>query len=198
MTLQDEILQFWFGTADDPHRVDDEVSSRWFAGGESFDTEIRERFGDDLERAIRGDYDHWSENPRGRMALILILDQFSRNLFRQSPRAWSQDLLAQKLTLEGIDSGADKALRPIERSFFYLPLEHAEDLQLQEMSVRAFTALAEAAPEGAKYLRDILPYALRHHEIIERFGRFPHRNEVIGRPTTPEEAAFLKEPNSSF
>lgn len=198
MKLQDEILEFWFGPGDDPWEVDEEISSRWFGGGESFDAEIRERFGEDLECAIRGEYDDWPETPRGRLALILIFDQFSRNIFRDSPRAWSQDLLAQKLTLEGMADGVDDELRPIEQCFFYLPLEHAEDLQLQRMSLREFTRLADDAPYGAALGSEVDRYAERHFEIIERFGRFPHRNEVIGRPTTPEEAEFLKQPNSSF
>ncbi len=198
MTNPQEITEFWFGPGDDPYRVDDEISSRWFGGGEEFDEEIRARFADDLERAIRGEYDEWAKTPQGRMALILILDQFSRNLFRGSPRSWSQDLLAQKLTLEGMEKGVDEELRPIERTFFYLPLEHAEDLQLQQMSVDAYSRLAEEAPQDVKFMDVTLDFAVRHLEIIERFGRFPHRNEVIRRPTTPEEARFLEEPNSSF
>ncbi len=198
MSKIEEVMQFWFGPGDDPYNVDDAVSSRWFQGGEAFDEEIRQRFGDDLERAIRGEYDDWATTPRGRMALIVILDQFSRNLFRGSPRSWSQDLQAQRLTLEGMETGADEELRPVERTFFYLPLEHAEDLQLQHMSVDAYRRLAEDAPEDAGFLQVTLDYAERHLEIIERFGRFPHRNEVIRRPTTDEEAAFLEEPNSSF
>lgn len=198
MKLQDEILEFWFGPGDDPWEVDQEISSRWFEGGESFDAEIRQRFGEELERAIRGEYDGWKETPSGRMALILILDQFSRNIFRESPRAWSQDLLAQKLTLEGMARGDDETLRPIERCFYYLPLEHAEDLQLQRMSLREYTRLADDAPYGAEFVSEAVRYAERHFEIIERFGRFPHRNDVIGRPTSSEEAEFLQQPNSSF
>ena len=195
--LQSEILSFWFGPGDDPYRVAPEISKRWFAGGETFDDEIRDRYGDHLERAIRGEYDDWAQSPSGRMALILVLDQFSRNLFRGSPRSWSQDLLAQRLTLQGMELGHDQALRPVERTFFYLPLEHAEDLQLQELSVQAYQRLADDAPDDAGF-DTTLDYAVRHQEIIERFGRFPHRNKIIGRPTTKEEAAFLEEPNSSF
>ena len=198
MTQPDEVIEFWFGPGDAPYHVDDEISSRWFAGGEAFDEEIRERFGDDMRRAMWGEYDEWADSLRGRLALVLILDQFSRNLFRGSPRSWTQDLMAQKLVLEAMDAGYDKSLRPIERTFFYLPLEHAEDLQLQQMSVRAFSQLAEDAPDSAGYFEIALDYAERHLEIIERFGRFPHRNEVIGRPTTTEEAEFLEQPNSSF
>ncbi len=198
MTQPDEIIKFWFGPGDDPYHVDGQVSSRWFAGGKEFDEEIRQRFGADLHRAICGEYDGWAEDPRGRLALVLLLDQFSRNLFRGSPRSWSQDLVAQHLVLEAMDDGVDEELRPIERTFFYLPLEHAEDLQLQQMSVRAFSQLADEVPDSAGNFQVALDYAQRHLEIIERFGRFPHRNDVIGRPTTDEEAEFLKQPNSSF
>lgn len=198
MTEPDEIINFWFGPGDDPYHVDDQISTRWFAGGKEFDEEIRRRFGNDLHRAICGEYDGWAEDPRGRLALVLLLDQFSRNLFRGSPRSWSQDLVAQHLVLEAMDDGVDEELRPVERTFFYLPLEHAEDLQLQQMSVRAFSQLADEAPDSAGYFQVALDYAKRHLEIIERFGRFPHRNDVIGRPTTAEEAEFLTQPNSSF
>lgn len=191
----DDVLTFWFGGLEGP--IDDEQQQKWFTRDAEFDDQIRERFGDVLERAIRGAYDEWAETARGRLALIIVLDQFSRNLFRGSPRSWSQDLLAQKLTLEGLERGHDRELRTAERVFFYMPLEHAEDLHLQELSVEKFEALAEEVDDDGDD-PGWLEYAERHHEIIERFGRFPHRNEVLSRPTTDEEAAFLKEPNSSF
>lgn len=193
MTQPEEVMTFWFGEGDDPWRVDDEIVSRWFGGGEEFDEEIRQRFGDDLQRAILGEYDDWAETTRGRMALILLLDQFSRHLFRGSPRSWTQDLFAQKLTLEGLEAGVDHELRPVERTFFYLPLEHAEDLQLQKLSVKMYARLVEDAPEDAGYVRSTLDYAEGHRRVIEQFGRFPHRNEVIGRPSTAEELAYLEE-----
>ena len=198
MHSSDDVLTFWFGDDYEPARGEPGFRREWFMKDDAFDRRIRDKFADDLERAIRGEYDGWAETPRGRLALILVLDQFSRNLFRGSPRSWSQDLLAQRLTLQGLDLGHDTQLGVIERSFFYLPLEHAEDLHLQELSVEKYTDLAEVDPELAGGDGGFLDYAIRHHEIIERFGRFPHRNEVIARPTTAEEAAFLEQPRSSF
>lgn len=198
MALRDELLEFWFGTGTDPYRVDEHISSRWFEGQPSFDEEIRRTYGDDVERAIRGEYDAWAETAEGRMALILLLDQFPRHLFRGSPRSWTQDLLAQRLTLEGMRVGHDRQLRPLQLFFFYLPLEHAEDVHLQELSVDAYTRLAAGLPDDAELIKTSLDYALRHQRVIERFGRFPHRNAVIGRPNTPEEAEFLAGPDAPF
>jgi uncharacterized protein (DUF924 family) len=197
MTRSDDVLAFWFGSTDG--NVDESQRQKWFRRDEEFDAQIRQRFGEDLERAIRGEFGHWAESARGRLALIVMLDQFSRNLFRGSPRAWSQDLLAQQLALDGIELGHDLELHPVERVFVYLPLEHAEDLHLQEMSVEKFEQLADSADDGDDdYFAGVLDYAVRHHEIIERFGRFPHRNEVLSRPSTAEELEFLEQPNSSF
>ena len=192
-----EVLSFWFGEDYKPG-VDPEFRREWFVKDPEFDSLIAEKFGDDIEPAVRGDYDDWAETPQGRMALILLLDQFPRNLFRGSPRSWTQDYLAQMHTLEGIERGHDEALSVVERSFFYLPLEHSEDLRLQELSVEKYQLLADLDPDLAAGDGGFLDYAVRHHEIIERFGRFPHRNEVIGRPSTDEELAFLEQPNSSF
>ncbi len=197
MDKRQEILDFWFG---DGHQPGTEVEFRreWFVKDPAFDERIRQRFGDDLERAIRGEYDGWADTAAGRLALIILLDQFSRNLFRGSPRSWCQDPLALELCLEGIARGHDRELAVIERGFFYLPLEHAEDLHLQELSVEKFTELADMAPDIAGGDGGLLDYAERHHEIIARFGRFPHRNDVLARPSTDEERAFLEQPNSSF
>lgn len=195
MVQSQDVLDFWFGSDDEPPGP--ERQKRWFIKDEQFDERIRQNFGEALEQAIRGDYDEWAQTARGRLALIILLDQFSRNIFRGSPRAWSQDLLAQKLTLEGLEKGDDEELSAIERGFFYLPLEHAEDHHLQELSVEKFRAIAKQNPKD-EFVAGMLDYALRHHEIIDRFGRFPHRNEVISRPTTAEEATFLDQPNSSF
>jgi uncharacterized protein (DUF924 family) len=188
-----EILRFWFGDDDES-----EFRREWFIKDPEFDALIAQKFGDAIEPAVRGDYDQWAETPRGRLALIVLLDQFPRNLFRGSPRSWTQDLLAQKHTLEGMELGDDEQLSVIERTFFYLPLEHAEDLHLQELSVQKYRQLADLAPDIVGGEGGALDYAVRHHEIIERFGRFPHRNEIIGRPSTPKEVEFLEQPNSSF
>lgn len=186
-----EIWDFWFGDAT-------EFRPEWFKKDPAFDQRIRERFGADLERAIRGEYDHWADTPEGRLALIILLDQFSRNLFRGSPKSWSQDPKALELAQEGIKLGHDRALGMLQRFFFYLPLEHAEDLAVQDEAVAQYRALLRDYPDPDGPAHSGLDYALRHHVIIERFGRFPHRNAVLGRDSSPEELAFLKEPNSSF
>ena len=193
-----DVLDFWFGLDYDPFADAQEFRKEWFVKDADFDSRIEERFGGVLERAVCGDYDDWPQTPRQRLALVVVLDQFSRNIFRGSPRSWTQDLLAQKLTLEGIAEGCDRDLGVVERAFFYLPLEHAEDLQLQKLSVEKFEEIRDIAPDVIGGEGGFYDYAVQHLEIIERFGRFPHRNAVIGRPSTPEEEEFLKQPGSSF
>lgn len=172
---QAEILDFWFR----------ELTPReWFASGKEMDPLMRERFGDLHERASSGDLDGWAETPLGRLALILLLDQFSRNIHRGTPRAFATDAKAQKLALDGIAAGMDEKLALSQRHFFYMPLMHAEDPQLQGKSVECFAALKAAA-------QDILDFAGRHKAEIERFGRFPHRNEALGRTNSAEEEEFI-------
>jgi len=200
MERADEILDFWFGPPDergwdfDPARYD-----LWFGRSEETDHLVIERFGEDARAAAEGKLDHWAETPHGRMALLILLDQFPRHIHRGKPEAWAQDPKAQALVLEGLELGHDQALSPIERSFFYLPLEHAEDRELQARSVALYRVLADAAPERVRdrYL-SFLDYAIRHQVIVDRFGRFPHRNAILGRESTEEEKAFLLEPGSSF
>lgn len=187
----DEVLEYWFG-GEDAHK-------RWFGGGEAVDREIRGRFGPLLEAASRGELEGWTATPRGRLAAIVILDQFSRNLFRDSPRGFVQDPLALRYTLEGIDLGHDRQLAPLERVFHYLPLEHSEDRAIQKLSLEKFGALVEEAPPDLKKsMEDFQRYAVAHARIIEAWGRYPHRNEILGRMSTPEELEFLKTPGSSF
>lgn len=186
-----EIMEFWFGDTT-------EFRQEWFQKNPEFDEKIRQKFGEDLEAAIRGEYDDWAKTPEGRMALIILLDQFSRNLFRGSPRSFGQDDKALELTLEGIELGHDLKVPPIQRTFFYLPLEHSEELEMQNLALKKYGELLEAQGEEDYVAKQSLEYARRHHVIIERFGRFPHRNEVLGRESTPEELHFLTQPNSSF
>ena len=186
-----EIMEFWFGDTTG-------FRSEWFQKNSAFDEKIREKFGEDLERAIAGEYDDWAETAQGRMALIILLDQFSRNLFRGSPKSFAQDKKALNLTLEGLKLGHDREISPVQRTFFYLPLEHSEDLEMQDLAMEKFTELLEEQGEEDEVAKTSLEYARRHHLIIERFGRFPHRNEVLGRKSTPEELHFLTQPNSSF
>src|SRR5262249_33598313 len=172
----------------------------WFGDGSNYDAEIRERFGTLHERAASGELeDEWAASARGRLALILVLDQFSRHVHRGSGSAFAQDAMAQRLAADGIARALDPDLIPAARTFFYLPLEHAEDITLQRHSVESFRHLCDGvAPEWRKEYEGFLDYARRHHDIVARFGRFPHRNAALGRASTPEEAEFLKLPASSF
>ena len=185
------VLDFWFLT---PEHADHGTSRpEWFRKDAVFDDSIRTQFGAMLESALAGGFREWDADLHGALARIVLLDQFPRNAFRDTPRAFAGDALAQEAALAMIESGRDRLLHPLERWFVYLPLEHAENLELQERSVGLFSALAKDEGMG-----DILEYATRHRDIIARFGRFPHRNRIIGRASTPDEIEFLKQPGSGF
>jgi uncharacterized protein (DUF924 family) len=190
----EEILGFWFGKGDPAGRF--EPRPEWFskAPDPGFDAEVRTRFLKNHELAASGGLEGWREDPRGRLALLLLLDQFPRNMFRGTARAYATDAEALRLADHAVSAEMDGELPPIWRWFVYVPFMHAEDAAHQRRSVRLFLDLAEEHPEAAK----ILPCALRHAEIVERFGRFPHRNAILGRETTPDEARFLRRPDSSF
>ena len=174
------VLQFWF----------EEIStSQWFAKSAEFDQLIVERFSDIHARAARCELYKWREQARGRLAEIIVLDQFSRNMFRGSPLSFAQDPLALVLSQEALSVGADKELTPVERGFLYLPFMHSESIKIHEMAERLYRE--HGAASG-------LEWELKHKTIIERFGRYPHRNEVLGRKSTEEEISFLKQPGSSF
>jgi uncharacterized protein (DUF924 family) len=177
-----EVREFWFAQG----------SEQWF--GPVLDDEIRTRFGALTERAAAGLLDHWADSPRRRLSLIILLDQFPRNLYRGSEKAFAQDDRALALTLTGMQSGADAALGPVERIFFLMPLQHAESLQAQEESVAAYRRLLDDAPaDDIDLFTQSLESAEAHRAVIERFGRFPHRNTALGRESTAEEAAFIAE-----
>jgi len=193
------VLGFWFGECGPDGAIDPTRRKMWFKSGAQHDDEIRNRFGGLHERASRGALDKGTATVRGRLALIVICDQFSRHIYRGTAQAFAQDPAAQKLTLAGIDDGIDRELAPVQRSFFYLPLEHAEDPALQALSVDCYERLAAAvADRWRKDYASFLDYARRHRDVIERFGHFPHRNAALGRPSTPEEIEFLKQAGSSF
>lgn len=195
----DDVLAFWFGRAESDAGILASRGARWFARDAEFDAAIRERFAPLREEAVRGRLDAWLDTPRGRLALILLVDQFSRNLFRGDVRAFEHDPLARRWSLDGIRAGDDRALRAIERVFFYLPLEHSESLADQQRAVDLFANLRDEAPAALLgNFAGFLDYAQRHHDVIARFGRFPHRNGVLGRTSTPEEAAYLAQPGSGF
>jgi uncharacterized protein (DUF924 family) len=184
-----EVLLFWFGPAAErgkPHK-------RWFVNSEAFDREVRERFLPLYEKAAAGKLAHLKDSAADCLALIVVLDQFPRNMFRGTPRAFATDSLALETARHAVACGFDRALLPVERLFVYLPFEHSEVLADQERSCDLTRAL-DAYPET----NDVYRYALAHRDIIQRFGRFPHRNAILGRTSTPEELEFLKGPGSSF
>jgi len=196
----DEIISFWFGELTDAGTADDEHRARWWEKNPDFDNLIRERFGDLVAAAERGKLEDWRQSSRGQLAIILLIDQFRRNLFRDLPEAWSEDSMAQELCRELINSGRINDLPEQYRYFALMPLMHAESIENQDACVERFDALAAAA--SSEPLKDnfegAAKYARAHRDIVARFGRFPHRNEILGRVSTEEEAAFLETPGSSF
>jgi uncharacterized protein (DUF924 family) len=199
-----DILEFWFGTGPwTPQRLA-ERSRFWFGGDgpeaqASRDAAIRARLEPLLERAARGEFVAWASSPKRRLALILLFDQVPRNSYRGTPAAFAFDREALALAAEGIQLAADAALDPIERIFFYLPLEHAESIEAQEASMSSFARLvAESPPELRDYCEYTAGYAKKHRDVIAQFGRFPHRNAILERQTSPDEAAWLREHPNYF
>jgi len=171
----------------------------WFRKSETTDREILTGFGTMVQKALDGEYAHWHDVPQGRLAKIILLDQLTRNMFRGTPKAFSGDTEALELALSAIESGMDEAVAPNQRLFFYLPLEHDETLANQERCMALTAALAKTIPsEARKAYEGFYDYAVRHRDVIARFGRFPHRNAILGRDSSQEEIEFLKQPGSSF
>ncbi|MGA9867850.1 MAG: DUF924 family protein [Acetobacteraceae bacterium] len=185
---QDAVLEFWFG--DDPTLF----REAWFRADPAFDATCRARFGAVLEAAGTAALDGWAATPRGTLALVIVLDQFSRNIHRGTPDAFAADPRALALAHAAVARGDDRHLRPLERSFLYLPFEHAESLADQDISVRLFETLRGTYDSADR----AIDYAERHRDVIRRFGRFPHRNAILGRESTPEELAYLADPDSGF
>lgn len=184
-----ELLRFWFGEGEEYGKP----RSFWFEKSDEVDRQIRERFSEDHEQAAAGELEDWKARPRECLALILLLDQVPRNIFREDARSYATDALAREAARHAIESGFAPELEEVERWFVYLPFEHSEDIEDQRRSVELFEALGSGGDDI-----DVAYYARRHLEIIERFGRFPHRNRVLGRESSPEEIEFLDEPGSSF
>ena len=194
MIHADDLHAFWFGDLGSDGLPDAAHSERWFRPDAGFDRECRERFGGAVERALAGELDAWADAPRSRLALVLLLDQLPRNLFRGQARAYAGDASALAWTERSLAEGTDLRLLPIERQFLYLPLEHAEDPAAQQRSVDCFARLADDAPAAGRQLfREALRYALEHQDVIRRFGRFPQRNAALDRDSTSEERRFLAE-----
>lgn len=193
-----EILEFWFGdTMDDPDWS--AHNKRWYSGGDRFDQAIRQRFGSQVDVALEHGLLHWERAAEPAMALILLLDQFTRNIFRGEARAFSGDERARRVLKHGLEHGFDQSLSYMQRSFFYMPLEHSENLADQNHCVELFERLLDEVPGTFKAnIQSSLDFAVRHREIVSRFGRFPHRNQVMGRQTTEEEEQYLKEGGARF
>jgi len=193
------LLAFWFGGEPLVGEALGERMRTWFSVDPAFDAELRARFEPLVRMAAAGALDTWAASPRGRLALILLLDQLPRNLYRGEPRAFATDAQALAWTLSGMDAGLDRALPPIERTFFYMPMQHAEDLGVQERGVAVFEALAREAPPALRpALGDNAAYAVLHRDLIARFGRFPHRNRALARATTADEEKALTEGGARF
>lgn len=190
--MVDDVLAYWFGA---PDAADyGRARAAWFRKDDAFDAQIRARFLAEVEAAIAGQRNDWVASQQGALALFILLDQFPRNLFRNTARAFAGDTAALALARHVVDQGWDRQLLPVQRVFVYLPFEHSESLADQDRSVALFAALAEEHPETAGYL----DYAHRHRDVIVRFGRFPHRNAVLGRTSTAAEADYLAQPGSGF
>ena len=185
----DSIHDYWFGDLDDDGMSAASRNSLWFGSTPASDTICRERFGHLVELALQGELDFWAAQDRGLIALVLLLDQFTRNIFRDTPRAFSGDAQALALAQSAIASGHFQRLAAIHQVFLYLPLEHSEDLDVQEECVELFEQLT--AITGHAQMAEFTRYAIAHRDVIARFGRFPHRNVLLGRESSPEELAYL-------
>jgi len=190
------VFDFWFQPSEG--QAADAPRREWFQKDDDFDREIAGRFGALIEQALAGGLRHWDdEGPRSALARILVLDQFCRNVHRGTPLAFAGDPQALQAALAMVDAHQDETLTPLQRGFIYLPFEHAEDMAMQERAVDLFERMLDAEP-AAPGVAGMLDFARRHREVIKRFGRFPHRNAILGRESTPEEQAYLQQPGSGF
>lgn len=184
------VIEFWFSK---------QARALWFEKDHAFDEEIRARFGAAVHAAQMGAFDSWCDTPMGALALLILLDQMARNIHRGEAKAYLGDVKALSIADAALARGYDREMVFDQRRFFYLPFEHAEDMANQDRAIALFTrAYAEAAPEDRARAEEQLDYAHRHRDIIQRFGRYPHRNAALGRPSTEDETEFLKGPGSSF
>jgi len=190
-----QVLDFWFGPANEPGHL--QQRPQWFRKDEAFDAGIVQGFGDLIERALAGGIDGWGAAPLAALpalARVIVLDQFTRNAYRGSARAFAGDAMALQTARALVASGLDRELAGVQRQFVYLPFEHAEDRAHQRTSLQLFEQLGRDEPA----LASLAEWAQRHHDIVERFGRFPHRNAALGRASSSDEIEFLKQPGSGF
>ena len=193
------MLRFWFGVLDQEGRAGAEQKARWWRKDAAFDELIRDRFGALHEAVSAGERDGWLASPRGRLAFVIVLDQLSRNMFRGSGRMHAGDARALEVAREGVELGVDRQLAHDERGLFYMPFMHSESLADQDRCVELFSSWGgELSGPLRAQVAGLLTFAEKHRDIVRRFGRFPHRNALLGRESTPEEAEFLSQPGSSF
>ncbi len=198
-TLVHEIINFWFAGLDEHGQLPQSQKAKWWQKDNAFDQSIKTQFASAVEKAAAGEFDSWQATAEGSLALLILLDQFTRNIYRNDPKAFASDPKARAICHHLLEQGQDKALHPVQRVFTYLPLEHSESLDDQHHCVELFNALHDEVGEQNKQeFAYYLDYAHKHFEIIERFGRFPHRNQVLGRESTADELAYLSEPGARF
>ncbi len=193
------VREFWFGV---PNPLNADIEERidfWFAAGLDVDAEIERHFADAVSMALAGKLDNWKETPPDQLSLVIVLDQFPRNIHRGTPEAYSGDEKAHALAVDAIERGSDRELSILERAFLYMPLQHAEHSGAQRISVEMFQNLVAECPDGLHaHMKRFLASAKTHRDIVERFGRFPHRNGILGRECTEAEIEFLKKPAAPF
>ena len=189
----DEVLQFWFGDLVGGFPVNDRENI-WWKGGAELDREIDALFGARVNAALRGELNEWRQTPRGRLAMVVLLDQFTRNMYRGMAEAFKGDDIARSIVMESLEKQHDEALEFAERMFFYMPLQHAESLDMQDLCISRLESLLLDVPLKDRYrVHSAIDFASQHRDMIIRFGRFPHRNQVLGRESTAEELAFLNQ-----
>ncbi len=190
----DRILKFWFGRVEETIVPSENRARIWFGEDPEIDSEIKEQFNADLEKAMGNECKDWQETSRGQLALIILLDQFSRHVYRNTPKAYDQDDTALAVCLAGIHNESEHSLSLIERVFYYFPLLHSEKIEYQEQSLRVYHTLADMSFSETRVIFDsFFKFANHHYTLIHRFGRFPQRNAILGRDSSPEELAYLKE-----
>ncbi len=195
----DAILSFWFKEQTLSAPQIDQRMDTWFGANAEFDHEVQTEFSVDIDNASAGQLNHWATDPRGRLALILLIDQFRRNVYRNTAQAFEMDKIALKLCVEGAMEKIDASLAPIERVFFYMPLQHSESAKVQAKACELFNKLAEAvSPTFRETFRTVAQFAELHRDIIDQFGRFPHRNKTLGRKNTPKENEYLETDGPDF
>ncbi len=195
----DSVIRYWFGESQTSAEINAQKKALWWSKNPEVDAEIDERFSDLVDAVASGKLDHWNESASGLLASIICTDQFPRNIYRGQSKSFAYDRFALGLANQAVAMNLDQQLPLIKRLFVYMPFEHSEELSEQERAVSLMQTLVDQAEESEKEIfLGFVRFAEKHHEIIEEFGRFPHRNEILGRESTPEELAFLEKPGSSF